>query len=164
MLWSYTYQRWVAMSFCRTTATVCSDPTEFSNSQERASWHGRNRKSLIFFWQYQMKQSGPRWLTCGTPDVTLISLETASCVTDSYFLDSSRQIRSQPHASCGIDTHIHLIQQQLMTHTIKSLWKIRIDGINLIDVLNWIQHERCILQYVRFRRSVLHEAMLIDRH
>jgi hypothetical protein len=44
-------------------------------------------------------------------------------VTDSYFLDSPRQIRSQPHASCGFDTHRHLIQQQLMTHTIKSLLK-----------------------------------------
>jgi hypothetical protein len=26
----------------------------------------------------QMKQSGSRWHSCGTPDVTLISLETAS--------------------------------------------------------------------------------------
>jgi hypothetical protein len=43
-----------------------------------------------------------------------------NCVTDSYFLDSPRQIRSQPHASCGIDTPRHLIQQQLMTHAIKS--------------------------------------------
>jgi hypothetical protein len=53
-----------------------------------------------------------------------------NCVTDSNFLDSPWQIRSQPHASCGLYTHKHLIQQQLMTHTIKSLWKIRLDGLN----------------------------------
>jgi hypothetical protein len=44
-----------------------------------------------------------------------------NCVTDSYFLDSPSQIRFQPHASCELDTHRYIIQQQLMTHTIKSL-------------------------------------------
>jgi hypothetical protein len=61
-----------------------------------------------------------------------------NCVTDSYFLDSSWQIRSKPHASCSLDTHINLIQPQLMTHTIKSLWKIRLEEINQIAVLNSI--------------------------
>jgi hypothetical protein len=56
-------QRWGAMSFCRTTLTVCSDPTAFSDSpgihwqEEKTSYHrrrrvrGRNWKSSIFCWQ-----------------------------------------------------------------------------------------------------------------